>query len=924
MIRAHIVLLVLFSVASTSARAVNPTVTIAHASVKVRPGDSPTSNSTAHVYAAQNEFEAFQIVIHGPATNVSVTLPTLVGPNQVRIPAEHVRVYRVGYLDVVTPSNIEGSTGRWPDALIPDIDETANEKRNAFPLSVPAQENRVAWVEIFVPPGQTPGTYEGEVLVSGSDFEGISVPVRLVVWDFALPSTSSLATTFGMPPMTPCVAHYGSYDACGQDLGVERVNRMYARFMIDHRITPEFVYYGPIDCTTVGCDWTHFDSIYGPLFDGTDPGLRLKGARATSIRYTWQRSTFHFAEWARHFRQRGWFDLTYDYSCDEPPNGCTWEQISTRASMVRAADPDMRILVTTNIREADARDLARWIDILTPVVNHLEDKPGTALAGNQRATYDQFLQSGPRKLLWWYQSCMSHSCAPVSDAFSRTYFTGWPNLVADTTAVQNRAQGIMSWLFDVSGVLYYETVLHLPQAWTGVNDFDGNAEGTLLYPGRISIIGGQTDVPIASIRLKMIREGMEDYEYLKIVADLGDHAFAESTARALFPHAYAADQPSTAVYAARAALAHRILELKGGSLPSNRTPIAAIDAATTGLTVEVDGSGSHDPDGSIVSWMWTWGDGSHSSGPTSSHTYQSAGSYPITLHIVDNAGAGSHLKKVVTVSAQPPPDSVVRLEDSDPAWTFTGAWSINSSAPHSDGTARTALEAGARATVRFSGTGIRWIGYRDDWAGIANVYLDGAFRARVDLYANDYLKQVVVYSIQGLPAGTHTLTVEVTGDKGGVSRGHAVWIDAVDVIASTATPLSCGEWTRVDETAPAWTFAGAWTTNASAPHSGGTARTSAEAGARATLGFSGTGVRWIAYRDNWAGTAKVFVDGSFHAHVDTYVNDYLKGVVMHTVEGLSPGAHTLTIEATGQKNAASLGAAVWVDAADVLCSPSGS
>lgn len=42
----------------------------------------------------------------------------------------------------------------------------------------------------------------------------------------------------------------------------------------------------------------------------------------------------------------------------------------------------------------------------------------------------------------------------------------------------------------------------------------GNGEGTLFYPGRPDVIGGSTHIPVSSLRLTMIREGNEDYEYL--------------------------------------------------------------------------------------------------------------------------------------------------------------------------------------------------------------------------------------------------------------------------------------------------------------------------------------------------------------------------------------------------------------------------
>ena len=45
-----------------------------------------------------------------------------------------------------------------------------------------------------------------------------------------------------------------------------------------------------------------------------------------------------------------------------------------------------------------------------------------------------------------------------------------------------------------------------------------NGEGTLLYPGRPDKIGGSTHIPVASLRLLMIREGHEDFEWLTAAA----------------------------------------------------------------------------------------------------------------------------------------------------------------------------------------------------------------------------------------------------------------------------------------------------------------------------------------------------------------------------------------------------------------------
>jgi hypothetical protein len=68
-------------------------------------------------------------------------------------------------------------------------------------------------------------------------------------------------------------------------------------------------------------------------------------------------------------------------------------------------------------------------------------------------------------------------------------------------------------------------------------------------------------VPVSSIRLEMIREGMEDYEYLKRVSDLGDPAFARQVASELFTAPWATEVSPAALEATRDRLARRILEL---------------------------------------------------------------------------------------------------------------------------------------------------------------------------------------------------------------------------------------------------------------------------------------------------------------------------------------------------------------------------
>ena len=162
-------------------------------------------------------------------------------------------------------------------------------------------------------------------------------------------------------------------------------------------------------------------------------------------------------------------------------------------------------------------------------------------------------------------------------------FTGWPTYVIDASAVRNRAMQWLAFRYRLAGELYYETAMaYVHDAWTNQWDFSGNGDGTLFYPGTPAKIGGATHVPVASIRLKMIREGMEDYEYLKALSDAGDPGLAREIAKGLFPSASQTDVDPAKLMAARQQIAAHILQLTGKKEPS----LAAVAATAAGAGCE--------------------------------------------------------------------------------------------------------------------------------------------------------------------------------------------------------------------------------------------------------------------------------------------------------------------------------------------------
>ncbi|HYX91579.1 MAG TPA: hypothetical protein VE782_08455, partial [Myxococcaceae bacterium] len=360
----------------------------------------PNPERMARISAARNEFEAFQIVVSGFASGVHAAATPLTGPAPADVISE-VRLYQEALIEIAQPSSLDGMTGRLPDALIPERDEIVGEARNAFPFDVAPGESRAIWVEVFVPETAAPGIYRGEVKVSFFGKVRAVIPVELTVWDFALPSTSSVRSAFGLSFGALPAGH--GIDP--NDLaGLATLRARYGQFALDHRIT-----LSRHDDGLFG-DFGHFEAYYGPLMRGTAP-TRLRGAHLTAVEYLGPLTDVpNLRRWAEHYRANGWFDRLFQYTCDEPPNErCGWADIVARAGAAKEADPEFRTLVTTTIQEADRNNVGPYIDLLVPIVNAMDDKAGI-YAGNQRPFYDPFLASDPLNELWMYQACLSHGC----------------------------------------------------------------------------------------------------------------------------------------------------------------------------------------------------------------------------------------------------------------------------------------------------------------------------------------------------------------------------------------------------------------------------------------------------------------------------------------------------------------------------------
>ncbi|HEY4817365.1 MAG TPA: galactose oxidase-like domain-containing protein [Candidatus Acidoferrum sp.] len=117
---------------------------------------------------------------------------------------------------------------------------------------------------------------------------------------------------------------------------------------------------------------------------------------------------------------------------------------------------------------------------------------------------------------------------------------------------------------------------------------------------------------------------------------------------------------------------YMIFILNGSGVPSvaqivqltaDLPPVAAANATPTSgpapLSVSFSSSGSRDPDGSIATYSWDFGDGQTSTQSNPTHTYISTGTYAAKLSLTDNSGSTGSVALFITATVVNPPPPMV-------------------------------------------------------------------------------------------------------------------------------------------------------------------------------------------------------------------------------------------------------------------------
>jgi C1A family cysteine protease len=177
-----------------------------------------------------------------------------------------------------------------------------------------------------------------------------------------------------------------------------------------------------------------------------------------------------------------------------------------------------------------------------------------------------------------------------------------------------------------------------------------------------------------------------------------------------------------------------------GTLP----PVAVVTATPVSgnipLNVVFDGSASQDPDGTVASYAWNFGDGTTGAGAICGHTYNQAGTFTATLTVTDNAGAQGAATVKITVADPNVVNAPSGLAASASSKVVTLRWTDNASNEsgfYVERALKSGKGAGVYARVATLAAGVT--GYNETVAAASYYYRVQAFNSatgRLSAYSN--------------------------------------------------------------------------------------------------------------------------------------------------------------------------------------------
>ncbi len=517
----------------------------------------------ARLACAGNEWRGFQILVRSDVAirGICIEPGDLAGPGGAVLAESQARLFRQHQLHLTDPSyrNDSFRPGWYPDALIPVSHPLTGKPLSgarfvAMPFDLPANQTHGFWVDLYVPAGTKPGEYRGVYRVRSAEGQTAEVPVVLTVWGFDLPETPTMKTQFGSPAHS-LRGYYEHRAAAGKGKKLadeDAAFRQVSHLLSEHRFNatpkvnlapqaqPDGTFRIPSDQIQTLRDFVdryHVNAVLTP-----HPKQAVKDPEAESKRLgAW------LAAWDRAAAELDRPNVVlYTYLLDEPNDEQAYRYVQKWGRAIRQFKSALKVLVVeqTLTQDPEWGDLNGAIDIWCPLFC-LHDEPTAAqrrALGESVWTYTALCQGA--KLSPWWQT--------------------------DFPLLHYRAPSWIAWRYRMRGLLYWGSMSVwniVDDPWTEPGTYDlrkrengplYNGEGSLLYPGRDAGYEGV----VASLRLKALRDSIEDYEYFAILERLGRTAEAEKIVLPLAGSFFQWNADPKAYDEARARLAALILAAK--------------------------------------------------------------------------------------------------------------------------------------------------------------------------------------------------------------------------------------------------------------------------------------------------------------------------------------------------------------------------
>lgn len=493
------------------------------------------ASKTISLKAARNEFVAFQLIVDtsDPIEGVDVDAIELANASGVRLAGRNVGIFKEWYVQVRRPSTGYERTSLgpawYPDALLP---KRAAHLNTGFPFSVPDlynnipnQKNHALWVDIFVPADRSaapPGRYSGKAAVhwkGGQD----SVNIALDIWDFSLPQEAHLKGDIwngSMRQMPP-----------EQEL-------LYYQLARQHRFHPLIYAYRPklsVSGAKVSLDWSEYDKRISRYLDGSafteksgywGPGYGVPVSHMM-LPFDIEKGNVKSRAWPMALPEAG---RTRDYEA-------IWKETARQVREHLDTRPEWQKVM--KVAFLDGLDESYYEAAYEKMLYYgklLHEGMGRGWfkyrvdGGYDRAameklsaevelwvchtvsfdldTVEHFRQRGVDA---WFYGPMIYEQRRNSGCGSNTFL--------DLDLLVNRAIGWIGWKYR-SGWVEWEFDWNASAAWYEAENYKEpgriyNGSGQLIYRGEVM----GYNQPIPSIRLKAQRRGLQDHEYLWLLAE---------------------------------------------------------------------------------------------------------------------------------------------------------------------------------------------------------------------------------------------------------------------------------------------------------------------------------------------------------------------------------------------------------------------